>query len=212
MGAMNGVDNFAELIEGLRATVRMRLRREWHAHSMDSMDVINSAFRRALPALQRALPPGLDWGEYIRENPAYVFGLMYKAIDEVLIDHGRKRKRAKRPPPNRRVVLDQIELANVAWTNKESPEIVEALAEVLERWDTAHPNWAVLVRHYSYGGCTLKEAAKLMGISESTAGRYWKEALFCLNVEIRQILNEDDPASREDGDGVEPGQSAPARL
>jgi RNA polymerase sigma factor (TIGR02999 family) len=186
-------DLLAELMAELRAMARSLLAREGNAQSLQPTDLIDTAIRRMFSS-------GFDWNQATWENRRYFFGAAHLTMSRALKDHARARKAGRRVPPNRRLHLDQIHLQNLAFTAGEQPEVIEALLETLERMEDRHPEWAELTKHRYYSGFELNDAAKVMGISPRTAGRYWERARAYLHREILRIVNEDGPAPRENND------------
>jgi RNA polymerase sigma factor (TIGR02999 family) len=186
-------DLLAALMAELRAMARSLLAHKGNAQSLQPTDLIDTAIRRLLSS-------GFDWEKVDWENRRYFFGAAYRAMGRALHDHARARKAGRRLPPNQRLHLEQIHLQNLAVTANKQPEVIEALLETLERMEARHPEWAELTKHRYYSGYEVDEAAKAMGISPRTAGRYWERARAYLHHEILRIVNEDGPAPREDSD------------
>jgi RNA polymerase sigma factor (TIGR02999 family) len=91
-----------------------------------------------------------------------------QAMRRVLIDRARARHSQKRSGGGERIDIDQAEVASV----ERSQELVE-LDEALTRLAAEHPQAAQLVELRYFGGCTMEEAAGLIGISLRSAHRLW---------------------------------------
>jgi RNA polymerase sigma factor (TIGR02999 family) len=191
------IDNLlGKFVAELRMSARRLLAHERDAQSIQSMDLVDSAIRRVLSS-------GLDWSQVTWPNRRYFFGAAHRAMRQALVDHARLRKAGRRLPLNCRIHLDQIHLQNLADMANKQPEVIEALEEVLARMEVRYPKWAELIQHRFFSGYELKEAAKVMEISDRTAGRYWREARLYLYHEILRLLNGADPISKENGGEIE---------
>jgi RNA polymerase sigma factor (sigma-70 family) len=139
----------------------------------------------------------LDWDQVTWPNRRYFFGAAYEAMRRTLLDHAERRGADKRIPPRQQVQVDQIHLENLARTADEHPEQIEALLEALENLRARHPQWAEVIEHRFYSGCTVEETARIMDIGEVTVSRWWKQARLLLHDEILRILNQDSSHPEE---------------
>jgi RNA polymerase sigma factor (TIGR02999 family) len=90
------------------------------------------------------------------------------AMRQVLIDHVRSRRRAKRGGGAVAVTLDESVAA-------EDPNRVDALAldEALDALAAVSPRQARVVELRFYGGLTVEEVAEALGVSRATAENDW---------------------------------------
>ena len=114
----------------------------------------------------------------------------YAAVAEVmrriLVDRARMRGRLRRGGGWHRVDLDQACL-----TAEEPAHDLVALDEGLSLLANEHPEKAELVKLRYFAGLTTAEAAEAMGVSLSTANRYWAYARAWL---FRHVSVERGPA------------------
>jgi len=178
-------DQLSALMGELRAKARALLALEGNAQSLQPTELVDSAIRRMAPA-------GFDWGRATWPNRGYFLGAAHRVMREVLIDHARRRKAMRRPPPRRRVQIEEIHLENLMQTADERPEEVEALFIALDRLREQRPDWAGLTENHYLLGYSWDEAARVMEVSEKTARREGERARVILAREIRKILNEED--------------------
>ena len=94
-----------------------------------------------------------------------------EAMRRILVERARHKGRAKHGGANRRVELPEDEIA-VGPIRDDVISIDEAL-DALEEQD---PRAAELVKLRYFAGCTLPEAAALLGVSIRTADRFWADA------------------------------------
>jgi len=106
----------------------------------------------------------------------HFFGAAAEAMRRILVEYARQKQGPKRGGDRVRVELD------AAWDlvdpkAKEILAVNEALADV----ESEAPAAAQLVKLRYFGGMTQQEAADCLGVSRTTADRYWayaKAAMF----------------------------------
>lgn len=116
------------------------------------------------------------------ENRAHFFASAAVAIRRLLIEHARARSRHKRGGARDRehVKLDE-QAAPVG------DERLLALHEALERLAEFDPSKARLVELRFFAGCTVQEAAQVLGVSESTVAREWRLARAWLQAQLGEL-------------------------
>ena len=102
-----------------------------------------------------------------------------QAMRRILVDHARGSNAAKRGG-GQRVELETEQLATTP-----RDEAVEALDEALTRLAIEQPRLAEVVQLRRFGGLTLAECAKVLGVSERTADTWWAYARAWLAVELK---------------------------
>jgi RNA polymerase sigma factor (TIGR02999 family) len=102
----------------------------------------------------------------------------------ILVEKARRKRRLKRGGNLKRVDVEDVDIA------VEGPsDDMLALDEALTKLAREHPDKAELVKLRYFAGLTLDEAAQALGISSSTADRYWTFARAWL---YREIAPADD--------------------
>jgi RNA polymerase sigma factor (TIGR02999 family) len=97
----------------------------------------------------------------------------------VLIDNARRRHSQRRGGGAERRSLEGLEAAAPA-----SDDELLAVDEALERLHRIDPRNAELVKLRYFGGLTIPETAEALGISITTANRYWAYARAWLHEEL----------------------------
>ena len=111
----------------------------------------------------------------------HFFGAAAEAMRRILIEKARRKKREKHGGDWKRVELDPN-----AVLEPESDERLLMLNDALNRFATHAPEKAELLKLRWFGGLSLDEAASMIGISPSTADRWWSYARAWLRVEVDQ--------------------------
>lgn len=145
------------------------MRRERDDHTLQPTALVHDAYMRLVD--QR----GAGW-----QNRAHFFGIASRAMRRILVDHARKKRSAKRDG-GQRITLD----ASVAVQPEASVDIL-ALDEALVRLAALDPRQARVVELRFFGGLSVEETAKLLGISRATANRDWTFARTFLQREIER--------------------------
>ena len=111
---------------------------------------------------------------------AHFFSAAAEAMRRILIDRARMKQRNKHGGSLQRVSLDEI---------KEAIEVDDdhliVVNEALMRLETVDPECAEIVKLRFFAGLTLRDIARLQGMSERTAGRIWAYGRSWLGKEIQ---------------------------
>jgi RNA polymerase sigma factor (TIGR02999 family) len=115
----------------------------------------------------------------------HFFGAAAEAMRRILVDNARRKKRPKHGGGRKRVELE--EACSLAEDDADQLLLVnEALSKLAEE----SPARAELVKLRYFAGMSIQEAADALGISRSTADRYWSYAkvfLYCAIEDARKI-------------------------
>jgi len=113
------------------------------------------------------------------EGREHFLRLAARAMRNVLVDHARARSAQKR---GKRVETDQLE--RIAGAFEERAIDVLALHEALEKLTTLDDELAKLVELRFFGGLSIPETAKALGLSTATIERDWRTARAWLRTEL----------------------------
>src|SRR5262249_49791345 len=120
-----------------------------------------------------------EGGEQRWDSPGHFFAAAAEAMRRILIDRAREKHSQKRGSGRKRLDLDAIDLATQA-----SPDQLLAVDDALAKLARADPAAARLVELRYFGGLTVEEAGKALGMSTATAYRHWKYARAWLHSEL----------------------------
>ena len=113
----------------------------------------------------------------------HFFGAAAEAMRRILIEQARRKKSRKAGGELDRVSICEGELAD-----SEKPETVVALDDALTKFESLHPRKAALVKLRYFGGLTIDQAAKALGVAPSTAIADWSYAKGWLKLEISKNM------------------------
>jgi len=145
------------LYDELRGLARAQLARERPDHTLQATALVNEAYVRLLGASE---PPWNDRSHFFRAAA--------EAMRRILIEHARKRGRAKRGGGRVRVELRDAHL-----TDEQDLDELLALDEAFRRLDEQDPRAADVVRLRYYAGLSVADTARALDLSERTVKRDW---------------------------------------
>ena len=141
----------------LRHIAAAKMRREAPGHTLQPTALVHEAWLRLGADKQSA------WNNHI-----HFFSAAAEAMRRILIERARRRKTARRGGGSPHVPLDEFEIGGAA----DDPHLLE-INEAFERFAQREPQKAELVRLRYFIGLQLDESARVLGISEATAKRWW---------------------------------------
>lgn len=161
----------AELLPQVYAELRKlaagQLAGERDGHTLDATALVHEAFLKLGGERSFATPT-----DYLRAAA--------QAMRRILVDHARARNAAKRGGGHR-VAFDTDHPGTLAPSAD-----FEAIDEALTKLAADKPQVAELVQLRYFGGLTLEQCAKLLGISPRTADTWWSYARAWLAVELAE--------------------------
>ncbi len=153
----------------LRRLAAQRLAREAPGQTLQATALVHEAYLRLVGS-----EPDRPW-----DGRGHFFAAAAEAMRRILVENARRRHRVKRGGNRARV-----DLANAEPVAPESDDDLLALDEALEKLSEKDPIKAQLVQLRVFAGLTLAQAGEILGLSTSTADRYWAYARAWLRVEI----------------------------
>jgi RNA polymerase sigma factor (TIGR02999 family) len=160
----------AAVYHELHAIARKQMASQNAGHTLQATALVNEAYLRLFA-------PGKDSLEW--HDLAHFLRAAATAMRSTLIDHVRRNGAAKRTPPGARVALDEL-IDNLQSRGTDLLDLDDALQRLAE----LDPGLVQLVEMRYFGGYTLEQCARLLGISTSKAESWWKTARAWLSREI----------------------------
>lgn len=115
------------------------------------------------------------------ENRGHFFGAAAEAMRRILIDRARKRKRLKHGGQLQRTHVENLD--SIGESVDLDDQLIQ-ISEALEKLDALDSRKAELVKLRYFFGLSFEDTAKTMGISLSTAKRWWIYSKTWLHREI----------------------------
>ncbi len=152
----------------LRARAAAALRPERPDHTLTPTALVHEAYLRLV---DQRLPR--------LESRKHFYGVAARVMRQVLVDHARSRKAAKRNAGRTALPLDE----DVSLSDERGADLV-ALDDTLVALAIFDPEKARLVELRYFTGLTIEETAEMLGRSPATVKREWALARAWLHREI----------------------------
>jgi RNA polymerase sigma factor (TIGR02999 family) len=153
----------------LRQLAAQKLAHETPGQTLQPTALVHEAYLRLVGEGQEP-----DW-----DSRGHFFAAAAEAMRRILVENVRRKRSLKRGGDRSRHDLEEVQLAA-----PEPQEDLLALDEALNKLAAKDPVKAQLVQLRYFGGLTVEEAARALGISSTTAERYWTYAKTWLLREI----------------------------
>ena len=141
----------------MRKLARRYLRRERSNHTLQPTALVNEAY------LQLIDSRAVRW-----QDRSHFFAMAARIMRNILVDHARRRRRAKREGAALCVSLDE----SVDYTI-ETPDEIIALNDALEELAQLDARKATVVELRFFGGLSVEETAAVLKLSPNTIIRDW---------------------------------------
>ncbi|HXB55980.1 MAG TPA: ECF-type sigma factor [Vicinamibacteria bacterium] len=142
------------------------LRNERPGHTLQSTALVHEAYLRLVES-----PLQL-------QNRAHFFAVAARLMREILVDHARRRRAAKRDY-RCKITLDRA----VALPQKREVDLL-ALDDALDELSRLDPRQGRIVELRFFGGLSIEETSEILGISPATVKREWATARAWLHREM----------------------------
>jgi RNA polymerase sigma factor (TIGR02999 family) len=153
--------------DALRRIARHHLRGEREGHTLQTTALINEAY---LKLVEQSVP----W-----QSREHFFGIAARLMRQILVDYARARQRLKRGGDQHQITLT----SNVEIADGQGADLL-ALNEALETLAEVDPQRSRIVELRFFGGLTIEETARVMGISTPSVERGWRAARAWLQTEL----------------------------
>lgn len=163
---------FARLNRELRAIASRLFARENPGSTLQPTVLVNEAWLKLRGADGRLDVPDLT-------SRAHFCALAARVMREILVDHAREKKAAKRGGGLVKMSLEERDLV----AESEDTDVL-AVHEALERLASLRPRAARVVEMRHFGGATIPETAEALGVSPETVKNDWRFARAWLRREL----------------------------
>jgi len=160
-GDRNAVDILLPVIyDELRKLAANYLRRERPDHTLQPTALVHEAYLRLVDQTR------VNW-----QNRAHFFGVAAQIMRRLLVDHARRHNAEKRGQNFQKISLDE----NVDRAVERSTRMI-ALDDALTALAEADEQKARVVELRYFGGLSIEETARVMGVTPTTIKRHWRFA------------------------------------
>jgi RNA polymerase sigma-70 factor, ECF subfamily len=163
---------FRLVYDEVRAIARARVARLGQGATLDTTAVVHEAYLK----LARG-------GELALEDRRHFFAVASTAMRQILLDHARKHLSAKRGGGAAHVPLTEAAAGIGAEVDVQARDIV-ALDGALARLAAVDEQLGRVVEMRYFGGLSVEETARALGVSEATVKRAWRRARVFLHREL----------------------------
>jgi RNA polymerase sigma factor (TIGR02999 family) len=170
-GDKGALDQLIPIVyEELRRLARGQMRRERPDHSLQTTALVNEAYIRLV-----------DYNRISPQDRSHFLAIAAQAMRRILIERARSRKSTKRGSGAPRVSLEEAAIL----ADSRDAEML-ALDEALVNLAAIDPRKSQIVELKYFGGLTINETAKVLGVSTPTVERDWQMAKIWLHRETRR--------------------------
>jgi RNA polymerase sigma factor (TIGR02999 family) len=167
-GDVHALDSLTPLVyKDLRRMAGYLLRGERQGHTLQPTALVNEAY------MKLAGKAKIQW-----QNRVHFLAVAARAMRQILVDHARRRGRAKRD-----VEILPLE-EDLVFARERSRDLL-ALDEALKRLAAHDPRKAQVVELRFFGGSTNDEIAAVLHVSANTVNRDWNLAKAWLRREMK---------------------------
>jgi len=181
-GDPHAAEQLLPLVYGeLRRLAAQKLAQEAPGQTLQATALVHEAYLR-LVDVEKAQ----SW-----DSRGHFFAAAAEAMRRILIDNARGKQRLKLGGHRKRLNLDNIDLASTAAAAQ--PDELLVIDELIVKLGSEDPDAAQIVKLRYFAGLSIEEAARLMGISRSTAYEHWAYARGWLRCALLGKDNQDQP-------------------
>ena len=152
-----GEQLFADVYTELRALAARYLHRERKSHTLQPTALVHEAYLKLVGQTR------VDW-----QGRAHFLAIAAQAMRQILVDHARRHRAAKRGGNRHRIALDD----NLVIESNRDVDLL-ALEDALTKLTKLDPRQAQMIELRFFGGLSIAEVAKVMGISKRSVEREW---------------------------------------
>ena len=158
-GDRQSTDRLLEAVyDQLRKIAQQRMQDEKPGHTLQATALVHEAYLRLVRNKEQ-----VQWS-----SRAQFYVAAAQAMQRILVEHARGKKRLKRGGNRPPEVSNVVDLAQ-----DENLEDVVALHDAVDRLEEEDPRAALVTRLRFYAGLPVEETARAMNISERTVMREW---------------------------------------
>jgi RNA polymerase sigma factor (TIGR02999 family) len=163
---------FADVYTELRAIAAKYLHRERKGHTLQPTALVHEAYLKLVGQSR------VDW-----QGRAHFLAAAAHAMREILVDHARRHRAAKRGGNQHRIALDD----NLVIESQRDLDLL-AIEDALTKLAKLDSRQAQMIELRFFGGLSIAEVAKVMAMSKRSVEREWT----MVRAWLRQELSRSD--------------------
>ena len=152
-----GEELFADVYTELRAIAARYLHRERKNHTLQPTALVHEVYLKLVGQTR------VDW-----QGRAHFLAFAAQTMRQILVDHARRHRAAKRGGDRHRITLDD----NLVVESNRDVDLL-ALEDALTKLTKLDPRQAQMIELRFFGGLSIAEVAKVMGMSQRSVEREW---------------------------------------
>ena len=157
-GDPSAVERLMPLVyDEFRSLAASYMRHQPPGHTLQPTALVNELFLKLVGS------ESADW-----KSRTHFFAVGAKAMRQILVDHAKRKGRAKRGGERRRVSLHE----DVALSPRRDEDLL-ALEEALAKLEALNERHARIVELRFFGGLNIEETAEALGVSKRTVEADW---------------------------------------
>jgi RNA polymerase sigma factor (TIGR02999 family) len=170
-GEAQAVDDLLPVVyDELRRLAAHKLAREWGENTLQATGLVHEAYLRLVGGKRPTFA-----------GQRHFFAAAAESMRRILVDRARRRASEKRGGGRKHFQIGEADLVG-----EPQPDQLLALDEALGRLANEDSVKATLVKLRYFVGLTVEQSAEVLGVSRSTADRYWSYARAWLYHEINE--------------------------
>ncbi len=158
--------------EELRKLATAKLTQEKPGQTLQATALVHEAYLRLIPDGERG---SANW-----DSRGHFFSAAAEAMRRILVENARRKQRPKHGGDRVRLDLD----IHAPAAPRRGEQLL-ALDEALDRLEAIDATKAQLVKLRYFTGLTIEQSAEALGVSVTTANRWWAYARAWLHAETR---------------------------
>jgi len=160
------------IYDEMRLLAKKRLRNERSDHTLNTTALVHEAYLKLM-----------NFNRINYQNRRHFFAITARVMRNVLVDYAVKQKAQKRGGEKSPITLDDNKDASL------ETDVLNILSvhQALERLEDIDERQMRVVECRFFGGLSIEETAKALGVSEPTVNRDWNMARAWLNRELADV-------------------------
>jgi RNA polymerase sigma-70 factor, ECF subfamily len=151
---------FDAIYPEMRRLARALLRRERQGHTLQPTELAHDAYLKLV-----------DHAAMLAQDRAHFLGIAARAMRQILVDHARRRQATKRGAAWERITFHD----DLGHGVRQDIELL-ALDDAMEALGRSDPRAARVLELRVFGGLTIDEVARALGVSKRTVDGDWSLA------------------------------------